>query len=50
MQFCAPDNGRKDRPKHVERFTRTNNLRYEMHLVFGTIRTKIWESSVEGQA
>jgi len=23
----APDDGRKDRPKHVERFTRINNLR-----------------------
>jgi len=26
-QFCAPDDGRKDRPKHVERFRRINNLR-----------------------
>jgi hypothetical protein len=26
-QFWAPDDGRKDRPKHVERFTRINNLR-----------------------
>jgi hypothetical protein len=26
-QFRAPDDGRKDRPKHVERFTRINNLR-----------------------
>jgi len=26
-QFWAPDDGRKGRPKHVERFTRINNLR-----------------------
>ena len=26
-RFWAPDDGRKDRPKHVERFTRINNLR-----------------------
>jgi len=26
-QFWAPDDGRKDRPKHIERFTRINNLR-----------------------
>jgi hypothetical protein len=26
-QFWAPDVGRKNRPKHVERFTRINNLR-----------------------
>jgi hypothetical protein len=26
-QFWAPDDGRKDRPKHVERFTGINNLR-----------------------
>jgi len=26
-QFWAPDDGRRDRPKHVERFTRINNLR-----------------------
>jgi hypothetical protein len=26
-QFWAPDDGRKNRPKHVERFTRINNLR-----------------------
>jgi hypothetical protein len=26
-QFGAPDDGRKGRPKHVERFTRINNLR-----------------------
>jgi hypothetical protein len=26
-QFWAPDDGRKDCPKHVERFTRINNLR-----------------------
>jgi len=26
-QFWAPDDGRKDHPKHVERFTRINNLR-----------------------
>ena len=27
MQFRAPDDGQKDRPKHVERFTRINNSR-----------------------
>ena len=27
MQFWAPDDGRKDCPKHVERFTRINNFR-----------------------
>ena len=27
VQFLAPDDGRKDRPKHVDRFTRINNLR-----------------------
>ena len=27
MQFRAPDDGRKDRPRHVVRFTRINNLR-----------------------
>ena len=27
VQFWAPDDGRRDRPKHVERFTRINNLR-----------------------
>jgi len=27
MQFSAPDDGRKNHPKHVERFTRINNLR-----------------------
>jgi hypothetical protein len=27
VQSWAPDDGRKDRPKHVECFTRTNNLR-----------------------
>jgi hypothetical protein len=27
MEFRAPDDGRKDRPKHVERFTRINNMR-----------------------
>ena len=27
MQFLAPGDGRKDRPKHVQRFTRINNLR-----------------------
>jgi len=26
-QFWTPDDGRKDRPKHVERFTRINNFR-----------------------
>jgi len=26
-QSWAPDDGRKDRPKHAERFTRINNLR-----------------------
>jgi hypothetical protein len=26
-QFWAPDDGRRDRPKHVERFTRISNLR-----------------------
>jgi hypothetical protein len=26
-QLWAPDDGRKDHPKHVERFTRINNLR-----------------------
>ena len=27
MQSLAPDDGRKDRPKHLECFTRINNLR-----------------------
>jgi hypothetical protein len=27
LQFWASDDGRKDRPKYVERFTRINNLR-----------------------
>ena len=27
MEFRAPDDGRKNRPKHVERFTRINNTR-----------------------
>jgi hypothetical protein len=27
VQFCTPDDGRKDRPKHVECFARINNLR-----------------------
>jgi len=26
-QFWAPDDGRKDSPKHADRFTRTDNLR-----------------------
>jgi hypothetical protein len=26
VQFWAPDDRRKDRPQHVERFTRINNL------------------------
>ena len=32
-QFSAPDDGRKDSPKHVERFTRINNLRKQLHHV-----------------
>jgi hypothetical protein len=35
--FWAPDEGRKDRPKHVERFTKINNLRWQVHLVGCTI-------------
>jgi len=36
-QFWAPDDGWKDRPKHVERFTRINNLRSQVHVVGCTI-------------
>jgi len=36
-QFGAPDDGRKDRLKHAERFTRLNNLRKQVHLVGCTI-------------
>jgi len=27
VQFCAPDDGRKNRQKHVERLTKINKLR-----------------------
>ena len=32
--FWSPDDGRKDRPKHVERFTRINNLRNRCMLYY----------------
>jgi hypothetical protein len=36
-QCWAPDDGRKDRPKHVQRFTRINKLRQGVHLVGCTV-------------
>jgi len=49
VQSWAPDDGRKDRPKHVECFTRINNLRNRSFLLVFAIGINYFAIDVTGE-